>query len=105
LPPTLSNRQRTHLRQLGHHIDPIVQVGKDGVTEGLCAALEEALDRHELVKIRLSENVPGDRHELGETLAEKCSAALVQTIGRIVLLYRRRPDSDTRPHIPLTPTG
>lgn len=99
--PVLNNHQLHHLRRLGHHIDPVVIVGKDGLTDGLRTAVEAALDQHELLKIKLSENAPGDRHELAAALADQCSAALVQMLGRTVLLYRRRPDTDPRPHIPL----
>lgn len=100
-PPTLNNHQLHHLRRLGHHIDPVIIVGKDGLTDGLRAALDEALDQHELLKAKLSENAPGDRHDLAAALADLCGAALVQMLGRTVLLYRRRPDSDPRPHISL----
>jgi RNA-binding protein len=103
--PTLTSRQRIHLRGLGHHLDAIVQVGKEGITDALCRAIDEALDQHELLKIRLGENAPGDRHELAAAIAERCAAALIQTMGRTVLIYRRRPDSDPRPHIPLMPSN
>lgn len=99
--PTLTAQQRSHLRALGHHLDVVIQVGKDGLTDGLCAAVGQALDQHELLKVRFSENTPGDRHELADELATRCSAALVHVMGRTALLYRRRPDSDPRPHITL----
>jgi RNA-binding protein len=101
-PPTLTTKERSHLRALGHHLDVVIQVGKDGLTDGLCTAVGLALDQHELLKIRISENTPGDRHELAEELAARCHAALVHVIGRTLLLYRRRPDSDPRPHITLS---
>jgi RNA-binding protein len=99
--PTLNTRQRSHLRGLGHHLDPVVHIGKDGLTEGLQAAVERALDQHELLKLKLSENAPGERFELSAAIATQCRAALVQVLGRTLLLYRRRPDGDDRPHIPL----
>jgi RNA-binding protein len=99
----LSQKQQNHLRGLGHHLDPIVHVGKEGITDGLCDAINGALDQHELLKLRLSEHAPGDRHELATEIAGRCRAALVQVIGRTLLLYRRRPDTDPRPHIALGP--
>ncbi len=99
--PSLTTRQRTHLRGLGHHLDPVVLIGKEGLSQGLLANVDEQLDLHELLKLRISENAPGDRHEMAETLAAHCGAALVQVLGRRFLLYRRRPDSDPRPHVTL----
>jgi RNA-binding protein len=99
----LSKQQQNYLRGLGHHLDPIVHVGKEGISDGLCAAVEIALDQHELLKLKLGEHVPGERHELAEEIARRCHATLVQIIGRTLLLYRRRPDSDPRPHISLGP--
>jgi hypothetical protein len=58
----------------------------------------EAAER-ELIKIKLLETAPGDRHELAEQLAKDCRAALVQVIGRNLLLYRPRPLTDPRPSL------
>ncbi|MBL9003628.1 MAG: YhbY family RNA-binding protein [Myxococcales bacterium] len=100
---TLSTRQRAYLRGLGHHLQPVVMLGKEGISAGLLQALDTALDQHELVKLRLSENAPGERHELATGLAEQSVSALVQVLGRIVLLYRRRPEAlrSPRPAIEL----
>lgn len=102
-PAPLSARQRLFLRGLGHHLQPVVQVGKDGISDGLLQAIDAALDQHELLKLRLSENAPGERKELATALAEQSTAALVQVMGRTLLLYRRRPDvpGSPRPHIKL----
>lgn len=102
-PMTLSTRQRAYLRGLGHHLQPVVMLGKEGISAGLLQALDTALDQHELVKLRLSENAPGERHELATGLAEQSVSALVQVLGRIVLLYRRRPEAlrSPRPAIEL----
>lgn len=102
-PTVLSTRQRAYLRGLGHHLQPVVMLGKEGLSEGLLQALDIALDQHELVKLRLSENAPGERQELAARLAEQSLSALVQVLGRVVLLYRRRPEAarSTRPVIDL----
>jgi RNA-binding protein len=102
-PTALSPRQRLFLRGLGHHLQPVVYIGKEGISDGVVGALEAALDQHELLKLRLSENAPGERQELATTLAERSNAALVQVMGRTLLLYRRRPDEPraARPHIQL----
>lgn len=86
----LTGKQRRFLRALGHHLDPVVHVGKDGLTEGLVAALDAALDQHELIKIKLGESAGSDRRAIAPALAEAASAELVQLLGRTVLVYRRR---------------
>jgi RNA-binding protein len=88
----LNGKQRRFLRGLGHHLDPVVQVGKDGISEGLVAALDTALDTHELIKIKLGESAGADRRAIGAALAEAAAAELVQVLGRTVLLYRRRAE-------------
>ena len=89
----LKGKQRSFLRGLGHHLDPVVQVGKDGLTEGLVGALDVALTTHELIKIKLGESAGADRRAIGAALAESAGADLVQVLGRTVLIYRRRVDN------------
>lgn len=88
--PVLTGKQRRFLRGLGHHLEPVVQVGKEGISEGLVGALDVALDTHELIKIKLGESAGSDRRALAEALAEAGGAELVQVLGRTVLVYRRR---------------
>lgn len=90
-PPKLTTKQVCILRGDGHHLNPVVLIGKDGVTPGLCAATSVALDSHGLIKIKVSENAPGERRELVAELAVQLGAALVQVLGRTALLYRERP--------------
>jgi RNA-binding protein len=86
----LTGKQRRFLRGLGHHLDAVVQVGKDGLSEGLVSALDVALDTHELIKVKLGESAGADRRALGAAIAEAAGADLVQVLGRTVLVYRRR---------------
>ena len=88
----LNGKQRRYLRGLGHHLDPVVLVGKDGLTEGLFAALGQALGLHELIKVRLGESAGSDRRAIAEALAESSGAELVQVLGRTLLLYKRRAE-------------
>jgi RNA-binding protein len=80
-----------HLRALGHHLDAIVQIGKEGITDGVVAATRAALLAHELVKIRVAPDAPLDRKEAGVELASRAQATLAQTLGRTLLLYKRHP--------------
>ena len=86
----MTGKQRRYLRGLGHHLEPVVQVGKEGISEGLVAALDVALETHELVKVKLGESAGADRKTLGAAVAEAVGGELVQVLGRTVLVYRRR---------------
>ena len=81
-----------YLRGLGHHLDAVVQIGKDGVTDGLVAALVEALRVHELVKVRVGTESHVDRKVAGPELATRTGATLAQILGRTLLLYKRHPN-------------
>lgn len=91
----LSSGQKKSLRGKGHHLDPIVFVGKEGLSSALLKSTETAIKTHELIKIKLGQNCPLERNEAARELARCAKATLVQTIGRIVLLYRPNPDLPT----------
>lgn len=89
----LTGKQRRALRALGHHLDPLVLVGHAGVTEGVVAAVEQALWDHELVKVKLGSEAPGPRKALAESLGAATGAEVAQVLGRTVLLYKPNPES------------
>src|SRR5262245_60384025 len=88
----LTGKQRRHLRALGHELKPIVQVGKDGIDDGLIAALDQALADHELVKIKIGEGAGLDRQEAADALASQTHSEVAQVLGNTVLLYRADPE-------------
>ncbi len=94
-PPALDGRQRRHLRALGHHRKPVVQVGVHGLTTGLIQAVDQALTQHELVKVRVDADAETPLEEVGAELARGTGAALAQTIGRTLLFYRPHPKKPT----------
>lgn len=86
----LTGKQRRHLRALGHHLEPVVIVGQSGVTEGVIAAVEQALKDHELIKVKINEG-PGTRHEAAASIAEATGAEQAQLLGRTALFFKKRP--------------
>lgn len=80
-----------HLRALGHALDPVIAVGKGGVTESLVKEAERVLLRHELIKVRVQQEAPGERKEIAQELAKATNAVLAQVLGRTFLLYKRHP--------------
>lgn len=89
--PPLSGKAVRHLRSLGHHLDPVVFIGKDGLSTAVVTATRNALRTHELVKVRIGTEAPVDRKEAAVDLARRAGAHLAQTLGRTLLLYKRHP--------------
>jgi RNA-binding protein len=88
----LTGKQRRHLRALGHHLDPVVQVGHGGVTDAVVGQTDAQLDTHELIKVKIGEHSPQERHEAAQLLAQRLHAQVAQVLGRTALLYRPRKD-------------
>ena len=87
-PVELTNGERKILRSLGHHLEPVVYTGKEGLSPALLASVQAALKAHELIKVKIGQNYPVERNQAGQELAKATGAALVQVIGRTLLLYR-----------------
>jgi RNA-binding protein len=91
----LTGRQRRHLRALGQSLTATLQVGHEGVSEALVRQADAQLEAHELIKVRVGEHAPDDRHATAEELARRTHAHLAQVLGRTALLYRRRAEEPT----------
>lgn len=87
-----STKLRRALRAAGHHLAPVVQVGKEGVTDAVLRQLDEQLAAHELVKVKVGTESPEDRFEAAGRLGEAAGAQVAQVLGRTVLVYRRHPE-------------
>lgn len=90
--PPLSSRQIKHLRGLGHHLESIVIVGREGLTDNLVTSCDDAIKAHELIKVKLGQNCPLNKKEAAQQLAQQTGSQLVQLIGKMVLLYRPNKD-------------
>ncbi len=89
--PELASFQRKALRGLANPLRPVVHVGEAGISDAVLRALDEALLRHELVKVRL--HAPEDKRAAARALAEASGAALCGLVGHSVILYRPNPES------------
>jgi len=85
----LNGKQLRHLRALGHHLDPLVQLGKQGLTDAAKEAVNAALATHELVKVRVGTECPDEVADVAARLGPELKAEVAQKLGRTVLLYRR----------------
>lgn len=93
--PTLTSAQRKQLRAMAHHLDPLILVGKQGASDMLVRATAEALDSHELIKVRFNE-FKDEKRDLIETIAFRTGSQLVGLIGHVAILYRQNPDEEKR---------
>jgi RNA-binding protein len=84
----ISGKQRSYLKSLANNIDPIFQLGKNGLTENFIKQIDDALEARELVKVNVLKNCMLDPTEVASQLAEELNAEFVQSIGRKFVLYR-----------------
>jgi RNA-binding protein len=91
----LTGTQRKRLRGLAHSLKPVVQVGQQGLSDPVVDEVGRALDRHELVKVKIA-GERDDRRALAAELARRLDAALAGTLGTTAILYRRHPDPAAR---------
>ena len=87
-----------HLRRLksmGQLLDPVVHLGKGGLTEALLASVNLALADHELIKVKLDAHKE-EKKTLAPELAARTGSHLVQRVGHVVVLYRPHPEPEKR---------
>ena len=87
----MTSKQRAYLKGLAMTMDPILQLGKVGkssITPEHTAAVAEALEARELIKINVLQNCLDDPREIAEVLAERTNSQVVQVIGKKIVLYK-----------------
>ncbi len=86
--PQLSSKQKKYLKGLGHHLSPVILIGKEGLSERLIEATSRELFNHELIKVKIGNNSGIDKEDALLTLTEASDSELVQLIGKTLLLYK-----------------
>ena len=84
-----NSKQRAYLKSLAMELQPVVQVGKSGLTPELTAAAQEALDARELIKISVLQNCAEDPREMAQIIADRTHSDVVQVIGKKIVLYKQ----------------
>jgi RNA-binding protein len=92
----INAQQKKLLRTIGHKLKPIITVAKKGRTKNVDGEIERALSEHELIKIKLVTSDRAAKKELMEGICTDFAVECIQSIGQMVLLYRRSPDPDPR---------
>jgi RNA-binding protein len=84
----MTSKQRAYLKGLASTLEPIFQVGKASVTPKVTAAIEEAMEVRELIKISILNNCADDPKEIAQMIAERTRSSVVQVIGKKIVLYK-----------------
>jgi len=92
MPQSLTSRERATLKARAHALEPVVHVGQAGVSEALIGEIDRALAAHELIKVKLGAAEREDRAGLIEAMCAGTGAAEVQRVGKVVVLWRPRPE-------------
>ena len=91
---SLTPRERSHLKARAHALEPRVQVGHSGVTDAVAAEVDRALTAHELIKVKILGEDRDARRETADAIAARADAALVQSVGKVIVLWRPNPDEE-----------
>ncbi|WP_312240407.1 ribosome assembly RNA-binding protein YhbY [Pantoea sp.] len=89
----LSTKQKQHLKGLAHPLKPVVMLGNNGLTEGVLAEIEHALEHHELIKVKIATEDRETRQLVVEAILRETKACNVQVIGKTLVLYRPSKES------------
>jgi RNA-binding protein len=91
----MTNAEKRHLKGLAQRMEPLVYLGKAGMTDAFLAGMEVALTNHELVKLKFAA-FKDERHELGEQIAQRTGSELIWIVGHVAVFYRQHPDPAKR---------
>ena len=88
----LTSKQRAFLKKKAHELDPLVRIGKDGITDSLIQSILEAIDSRELLKVKILQNCEKEKDEVLEELSKCNEFEVVGIIGRTIILFRENKD-------------
>jgi RNA-binding protein len=90
----LSARERAALKARAHPLEPVVRLGQAGLTDSVVETIDRALTAHELIKVKVAETDREARVTVGDAICARTGAALVQRVGKVLVLWRPRPLDD-----------
>lgn len=91
MPVSLTPRERVALKSRAHALEPVVHIGHGGLTDPVVGEIERALSAHELIKVRAGAADRDEREALVQAIGARTDAAVVQTVGKVIVLWRPRP--------------
>lgn len=93
----MKSELKKFLKIRAHTLKPVILTGQRGLSEAVLLETELALDHHELIKIRLNAQDRVERKDMTDKLCQHTGAELIQAIGHVVTLYRKRPEPKLAP--------
>ena len=84
----ITGKQRSYLKSLAHDLKPIINIGKNSLTDEVIEAIDEALEKRELIKIKILNNNLDDNNEIVDEAMEKLNCEFVSHLGNIFTIYR-----------------
>jgi RNA-binding protein len=94
MPVELTAKDRARLKAQAHALEPSVSVGNAGATRAVIAEVDRALAKRELIKVKIQGDDRVLRKQLGDELGEATSAAVVHRVGKVVILWRPKPEKE-----------
>jgi RNA-binding protein len=91
----LKGSQRKYLRGVAHGYKPLVQIGKEGLSNNVLGAIDTALEAHELIKVKIAAQ-RDEREQFVPVIEARLSCKCVGTVGRMAILYREQPNPEKR---------
>ena len=91
----LKGSQRKYLRGVAHSYKPMVQIGKEGLSDNVLDAIDTSLEAHELIKVKIAAE-RDKREQFVPVIEERINCECVGTVGRMAILYRQHPDPEKR---------
>jgi RNA-binding protein len=92
MPIALTAKDRARLKARAHALEPNVSVGNAGLTKAVIAEVERAIAKHELIKVKVQTDDRELRTDIGNELGRATDAAVVHRVGKVVILFRPKPD-------------
>ncbi len=88
----MDNKQKKTLIAAAHHLKPVVMVGQKGLTNNVLAETDQTLNAHELIKIKIIADDKAERQNIAAQICEELNATMLNLLGNIAIIYRKRPD-------------
>jgi len=92
---SLTGKEKKYLRGLAHSLEPVVSIGKQGITQTLLKAVNDAIDAHELIKVKF-QDFKEEKKEMSKFLAKESNTELCGMVGNIAILYRKHKKEEKR---------
>ena len=85
---TLTSKQVSQLKKEAHHLNPLFQIGKNGINDNFISQIDDLLEKRELIKISVLQNAEEYKKDLADQISMQTNSEIVTVIGNTIILYR-----------------